>query len=400
MRYLSVVDFAFPDRPSGSARVAWDIAGMMRERGHDVSLLCYQVQDLGRETVTEMHEGIRICRFRKPQYSTLRIDRFGKLGACAGRAAALLTRRNAVDVLHVHSPVLGLGVLSAVAATTRAVVTVHSPIVDEQIVNWAGHGLAGRVQLAIGGRILRRLEKRLLTSSAAVHVLSAYTRERLRHYHGAAVAEQCQLIPHWAKQSPSDGSSRTAARRALGWREDGIALFTLRNHRPRYGLDLALTAAAPLLEAHDAMLYIGGDGPLRTQLESTAGRLGVANRVRFLGRLTDSQVELAYRASDLFVLPTRALECFGLIILEALTHGCPVLGTDAGAIPEVLGPLLPGFIVPAGDVAAMRKSLEAFLRGELPSPQPALLRARLRERYAPARVEDQLLQLFERRDAA
>ena len=50
---------------------------------------------------------------------------------------------------------------------------------------------------------------------------------------------------------------------------------------------------------------------------------------------------LWYEAADLFVLPTTALECFGLITMEAFAHGCPVLSTDAAAVPESMRPIMP-----------------------------------------------------------
>ena len=60
--------------------------------------------------------------------------------------------------------------------------------------------------------------------------------------------------------------------------------------------------------------------------------------VHFLGHIPEENLPQMYQASDFFVLPTRKLEGFGLVILEAMASGTPVLGTPIGGIPEVIGP--------------------------------------------------------------
>jgi glycosyltransferase involved in cell wall biosynthesis len=380
--------------------VAWDIACLMRDQGHDVTVLCYRLPGFSDDASLQPVDGISVRRFVKPELSVLRLDRYQRLGEIAGRAAKDLERDGIFDIVHVHSPVLGLGVSAALGRRRMLVTTVHSPVVDELNVNWPDRDVGSRVRLFVGALILRRIEASLLTQATSIHVLSEFTRGRMSHYHGAAIGARCTMIPHWFKATSTDVPDKRAARRALGWREEGVALFTLRNLRPRYGLDIAVEAVAPLLGAHGARLYIGGDGPLRNTLERKVETLGINNHVSFLGRLPDDDVELAYCASDLFLLPTKALECFGLIVLEALAHGCPVLATDAGAIPEVLGPLLPTFIVPAGNVGAMQSALAAFMRGDLSPPSAHRIQSALRERYAPQVVHAELLRLFDLRSAA
>lgn len=143
------------------------------------------------------------------------------------------------------------------------------------------------------------------------------------------------------------------------------------------------------------MFMIGGDGSLRPIFEQLVRDLGVANRIQFLGRIPDEKVALAYEAADLFVLPTRALECFGLIIQEAFAYGCPVLSSDAGAIPETMNPIMPEFVVPAGDVDVLRSKIEAFLDGRLVAPAPAKLLAHMDERFSSEVIVPRLMKWIE-----
>lgn len=91
---------------------------------------------------------------------------------------------------------------------------------------------------------------------------------------------------------------------------------------------------------------------------------------------------LSYQAADLFVLPTMELECFGLIILEALAMGCPIVATNVAAIPELLEPILPEFIVPANNVTAMRTKLQDYLEGRIVVPKQETLIDYVQRRYA------------------
>jgi glycosyltransferase involved in cell wall biosynthesis len=185
------------------------------------------------------------------------------------------------------------------------------------------------------------------------------------------------------------------ARRLLGWPADRPIFFTLRRHEERYGIDIAIRAMAPLASTHTWLFYVGGDGALRPKLEALARELGLSDRVRFTGRLTDEELSLAYQAADAFLLPTNSLECFGLIILEALACGCPVIATDAGAIPEIMKTILPDFIVPAGDPIALQEKIMDFLELKLQSPPPEELTAFALSRYGKPEIVPRLLGLLQ-----
>ena len=95
--------------------------------------------------------------------------------------------------------------------------------------------------------------------------------------------------------------------------------------------------------------------------------------VTFLGAISDSELPSYYQAADLFVLPTLELEGFGLVTLEALACGTPVVGTPAGATPEILNPL--DFRLVAEDVTA-----EAIARAVRGAVEQELLAPAMRQR--------------------
>ena len=106
-------------------------------------------------------------------------------------------------------------------------------------------------------------------------------------------------------------------------------------------------------------LRLAGAGPHRTELVDEASRLGISERVRFLGGLTDEQLPDFYRSLDVLAVPsltTRGwMEQFGRVALEAMACGTPVVASDSGALSEVVGGV--GLLAPPGDHAALARAL-------------------------------------------
>jgi len=111
-----------------------------------------------------------------------------------------------------------------------------------------------------------------------------------------------------------------------------------------------------------ARCVIAGEGPLRSALEERIARLGLEGRVRLLGQRDD--IPAVFAAADLFVHPS-VEEGMGQVVVEAMAAGVPVLVTDAGGLPEVVGP--GASTAPAGDPEALAAAVAARLEqpGEL-----------------------------------
>jgi glycosyltransferase involved in cell wall biosynthesis len=128
------------------------------------------------------------------------------------------------------------------------------------------------------------------------------------------------------------------------------------------GVDLLIEAmAAVRARDHTATLVIGGDGPLAPALRAQARRLGLDGAVRFVGFVPEADLAAYYGAADASVVPTRALEGFGLVTLESLACGTPVIGTPVGATPEVLGALDPALLAEAPTSEALARAILALL---------------------------------------
>jgi rhamnosyl/mannosyltransferase len=100
------------------------------------------------------------------------------------------------------------------------------------------------------------------------------------------------------------------------------------------GIDVLLDA---LSMTRHMRLVVAGDGPLRARLEARSAALGVADRIKWLGTVTDDELVGAFSAADVFVLPSVARsEAFGLVQVEAMAAGLPVVSTRLGTSVEIV----------------------------------------------------------------
>jgi len=149
-----------------------------------------------------------------------------------------------------------------------------------------------------------------------------------------------------------------------GFPENGKIILTVGRWDPaeRYkGADTLIAALPRVLQsAPDTFLVLIGEGEDRSRLEQLARDAGVSGRTRFLGSLTQEELFACYAVCDVFALPSRG-EGFGLVFLEAMAHGKPVIGGAHGGIPDVIEDGVTGLLVPHGDVDALCRALESLL---------------------------------------
>lgn len=367
LRVLTVAESFFLDHRNGLARVAWDVSRGLAERGHEVTLLA-PGPVAGGEPVTESIAGVRVRRFPRSRASAWNPWNPGVHVAAHVAAIRSLGAAGPWDGVLCH------GVCGTVAAgrvfggDVPVVMTVHSPAVDEQRWNWT-HGRPWDVLKLAGLPVIAAWEAEAFRSADRWVSLSGWTRDRVQAIHRFTRAGPWTVIPHWSEPSWRRSLGMTQARQRLGWPLDEPVLLAVRQLRSRYGLDVAIRALAQPVLGRGCRLRLVGDGPVRAGLARLAARLGVADRVSFAGGIDDDALQLHYQAADLCLVPSLALECFGLITLEALGFGVPVVATRVGGLTEILDPILPDLVVPPADPAALAGAAARVLgdTGAVPS---------------------------------
>ncbi|MBW4645964.1 MAG: glycosyltransferase family 4 protein [Goleter apudmare HA4340-LM2] len=159
------------------------------------------------------------------------------------------------------------------------------------------------------------------------------------------------------------------ARTKLGWPENRPILFTSRRLVHRVGLDKLLDALAIIKpKIPDVWLAIAGRGHLQATLEQQARELGLENNVKFLGFLPDDDLPIAYQAADLTVMPSQSFEGFGLVVVESLACGTPVVCTPVGGMPEIVAPFSPELITTSTEALAIADKLSQVLLQNITIP--------------------------------
>jgi glycosyltransferase involved in cell wall biosynthesis len=127
------------------------------------------------------------------------------------------------------------------------------------------------------------------------------------------------------------------------------------------GVDVLLHAAKPLLEADASLsLVLAGDGTERKNLENLAVSLGVRERIHFLGVQSPQQIAGLLHGCEALVLPSRE-ESFGIVLIEAMACGKPVVASAVGGIPEIVEDRETGILVEPENPSALTQGLRTVL---------------------------------------
>jgi glycosyltransferase involved in cell wall biosynthesis len=271
-------------------------------------------------------------------------------------AAAVRLMKQA-DVVDSHFALYGF--LPALAARLR-----RTPLIVHFQGPWASESeaMAGRRGLT---RVRKLVEGIVYRQAAEVVVLTHAFGTRLSREYGVR-PERISVIPPAVDLERFTPGDRRQSRAALGLPDDGWIVVAARRLVPRTGIDVLLRAWSLLAPAERGALVIAADGPEAPSLHELAIRLGVAESVHFLGRVDDELMPDLYRAADVSVVPTRALEGFGLSALESFACGTPVLATTVDGLREALGPFADSCTVPPDDPEQLARLLSSAARGEVP----------------------------------
>lgn len=242
------------------------------------------------------------------------------------------------------------------------------------------------------GRVAKKYEADIFSRVRKIIVFSDFSRRILSETYPGSERKAIQIeggVDESFLDSPEPSDS---AREKLNLPLDRPLIFVVRRLTRRMGLGNLILAMREIVKARpEAMLLVAGDGPMRQELAGMILKNKLEPNVKMLGKITDEELKLYYRAANVFVLPTLAYEGLGLATLEALASGLPVLGTNIGATPEILNQLDPELVIPGGSPKIMAKKIMWFLDEKLGDEE---LRARgqdlAREKYSWEKSTDEL----------
>jgi glycosyltransferase involved in cell wall biosynthesis len=264
------------------------------------------------------------------------------------------------DAVNLHFALYSLPILASLPEDVPITFTFHGPWALESEREGAKK-LGVFVKRWMEQRVYERCDRFIVLSKAFGTIL---------HQQYQIPDRKIHVIPGGVDTSRFQPNlSRQQAREQLNWHQDRTILFTPRRLVHRMGIDTLLTALAKIKSRiPDVWLAVAGKGPLRDSLEQQVTALGLNEQVKFLGFLPDDQLPIAYQAADLTVVPSQSLEGFGLILLESLACGTPVLSTPVGGMPEILAPFAPHLLTDSINEEAIATRLTELLTQKISMP--------------------------------
>lgn len=328
----------FPQQAGGLNRMYYNLLHHLPSAGVDVHGLVTG-QDLP-------NNGTPVRSFAPTEASLL-----GRCAQARLTAQRLLVEENP-DLVASHFALYTLPWLDLIGDRTF-VVHFHGP--------WALEGAVERTT-GLGTWAKRRVEQMVYNRADHFIVLSTAFKELLCDTYDVDPA-RVSIVPGGVDVDAfADAPPRLDARAQLGWPPDRPIIFAVRRLARRMGLTRLIDAMANVRRhVPDALLCIAGQGPLYDTLQAQIEAHDLTEHVRLLGFIPDADLRLAYRAADLSIVPTTALEGFGLITVESLAAGTPVLVTPVGGLPEVVRPLSKDLVLSGTDTSALTTGLLSAL---------------------------------------
>ena len=391
MRFAFLTLGYHPDLLGGAFRYATELAERLAARGHTVEV--FSPNPGNALPWQESRAGVSLRRF--PNVHGLFALNWRRENA---RARVLL----AEALQGAKGPVL-VGCHHAFFApclagpTQPSVFIFHGPWHLEFLMGRASRYSNRLVLLAdrLIARVLRSVEQRAFQRVGCLLAVSQYSAQQLAAWYGRPPPAVRVISGGMNPEVFRPTADRQALRRRLGLNEADYLFLAVRRLEPRMGLVTLLDAFALAAKGFPAArLWLAGGGAQREELEARLRTLRLAPQARLLGVVPEATLAELYNAADCSLVPSLDLECFGLATIEALACGTPVLGSRAGATPEVLGPLGPELLFEPGSVEALAAKLRDVLDGRLSLPTRARCAAYARESFSWDRPVRALEQAF------
>jgi D-inositol-3-phosphate glycosyltransferase len=296
----------------------------------------------------------------------------------------------AYDVVHSHYWLSGrLGLLFADRWGVPLVSTFHTLA---QLKNRVAESAAEREQA-----VRSDIERRTMAGSDRIVALTAVDRQQMIRHYGALAP--IVVIPGGVDLERFQPQARREARAALGLGpSDKVILFVGRIQRLK-GPEVLLRALARLSDLDARLLVVGGrpgssdEAREITRLQHLAVKLGVGERTRFVGAVAHEELPRYYSAADVSAMPS-SYESFGLVAVESLACGTPVVATRVGGLSSIVRDGETGLLVPWRDAGLFAERLRRVLEDETLRTE---LASRARESvltYGWDRVAEEHLQLY------
>ncbi len=373
---ILMLTWEYPPRiVGGIARVVHDLSHRLIKDGHDVTVVTYKE---GNTPDFENDKGVKVYRVNNYMINPNNfIDWVMQLNFnMSAKATELIIKEGGFDVIHAHDWLVAYAAKNLKNAFNIPIVsTIHATEAGRN------SGIHDDTQ-----RYINDTEWMLTYESTEVIVNSNFMKGDLQRLFGLPF-EKINVIANGINLTNFNGIERDYEfRRQYAADNEKIILFLGRLVYEK-GIQHLISAMPKILEGyHDAKLVIAGKGGMIDELRQQAKNMGIENKVYFAGYLNSKQVCKMYKAADISVFPS-TYEPFGIVALEAMLAGNPVVVSDVGGLNEIVTHGVDGMKCYAGNSNSIADSiLELLYNPQLCDNIVKKAKAKVKEEYNWAKI--------------
>jgi L-malate glycosyltransferase len=359
----------------GSGAIATELGIELARRGHEIHFISY-AQPF---RLPHFMERIFFHEVEMSNYPLFEHNNYSLSLAASMHETAI---REKLDLLHVHYAIPH----ATSAWIAREMLGADHPLRIITTLHGTDITLVGQE------RSFWEITRFSITKSDGITAVSDFLKRETVSAFGVP-ADDIEVIPNFVDPTLYDRVRNPCYKDALT-RQGEKMVVHVSNFRPVKRVRDVVRIFGRIAERIPARLVLIGDGPDRPEAAYEAQELGIGDRVVFLGK-QDSVAELL-ACADLMLLPSRS-ESFGLVALEAMAAGVPVVASDTGGLPEVIDSGVTGYLAPVGDVEGMADAgIEVLSDQGRWSRMSAAARASSVERYGVDAIIPQYERYYER----
>jgi glycosyltransferase involved in cell wall biosynthesis len=352
---LLVSDYPIAEVMGGAVRVLYEQGSLLAKRGHSVHLLTRE---------EKFKKGYsNIFGVKEWKYKTDSRNSFTFLKSTVSNSKKIfesVVDKFSIDNIIFYQPFSAYGILKSKRCNSiNKIYSCFSFSFEEyRSRNNPPTDLVKRVLFEMEILIRKKWEAKVLRKSAYIVALSRFTEDKLRKVYSIS-QNQIKIIPGGVDLDRfKPAQDKIVIRKRLKVPTDKIILLCVRNLVKRMGLE-NLVCAINLIarEVPDICVIIGGEGAMKAYLKDLVKKLNLEQQIKIVGFIHENLLSDYYSMSDFFILPTKELEGFGLVTLEAMACGLPVLGTPVGGTKEILGKFDSRFLFKGSDSNSIAESI-------------------------------------------
>ena len=347
---ILMLTWEYPPRiVGGIAKVVYDLSKRLIKDGHEVTVVTYKE---GEAPYYENDKGVEVYRVDNYMINPNNfIDWIMQLNFnLIAKASEIMNKNGKFDVIHAHDwPVANAAKTLKTSYNIPIVATIHATE------SGRNGGIRDEQQ-----RYINDTEWMLTYEASEVIVNSNYMKNEVQRLFGLPF-EKINVIPNGINQNIYNGIERNYEFRRKYARDNEKIIMCAGRLVYEKGFQYLIDAAPKILyRYHDAKFIIAGKGGMLNELKAKANYLGISDKVYFTGQLSPKELYTMYRCADIAVFPS-TYEPFGLVAIEGMFAGTPIVVSDIGGLNEIVEHGVTGMKSYAGNPNSIADSILALL---------------------------------------